>query len=121
MDIYIGPLETDATIEDVQAFLGRLGKGTHIHIVECSDGEKDHRYAVAEMLSEKKAAKAIKKFNGKELGDTAVVVKIYYYRATQNERRAPGWIDREWKATERRGHDRRRMSCHRKPDDDIFD
>jgi hypothetical protein len=121
MDIYIGPLATGTTIEDVKNFLGRLGKDVNVHIVECSDGENDHRYAVAEMASEKKAAKAIKKLNGRELDDTAVVVKIYHYRATQNERRAPGWMERDWKATERRGQDRRRMSCHRKPDDDIFD
>jgi len=120
MDIYIGPLATGTTIDDVKDFLSKFAREVNVHIVECTDGENDHRYAVAELEPEKKAGKAIKKLNGKKLGDTAVVVKVYAHRVVQNERRAPGWMDREWKASERRGRDRRRMSCRRKPDSDIF-
>ena len=120
MDIYIGPLAKDTDIDEVKAFMGKHAKKVNVHIVECSDGEKDHRYAVVGMPSDRKAHKAIDKLNGTTMNEAPVEVKEHHYRATQNERRAPGWLDREWKATERRDTDRRRMSCHRKPDDDIF-
>jgi len=120
MDIYIGPLDKNISIEEVKAFLGWSAWRASVHIVECADGEREHRYAVASNLSDKRADKLITKLNGTALDDTRVEVKAHHYRAVQNERRAPGWIDQKWKATERRNTERRNMTMHGHPDDEFL-
>ena len=85
--------------------------GLHLQVVDqtAEDGTH-HYYAVADILHERLATKAIKKLQGKMLRGFQLRLREFQHRSYSNERRALGWRNRPWNAKERRLKERRRQT-----------
>ena len=85
--------------------------GLRLQVVDqiCDDGVH-HYYAIADILHERLAAKALKKLNGKMLRSCELRLREFQHRNYSNERRALGWRNRPWSAKERRLMERRRQT-----------
>ena len=119
MEVFIGNISPNTTLNDVVNFLKSFAKKTRVRIVDQPLENGGHaRYAVADFETDKLAIKAIKKLDGTTLRGNAVVMREFFHRSYYNERRAVNWRDKPWEGPERRQLERR-QKIHVKEKDDF--
>lgn len=118
MEVFIGNLAENVTVSDLTAFFKAFANKARIRIIEKrqEDGSRI-RYGVADFDADKLALKAIKKLNQKELRGRPVVLREYFHRSYNNERRALNWRDKPWNGPERRRVERRKKESSKPKDD----
>lgn len=121
MELFIGNLPERATTADLAAFFKAFRKKAICRIEErrFTDGSRV-RYGRVVFDSDRQAAKAIAKLNGKPLNGTPVVIREFFHRSYNNERRQLGWRDRPWAGEERRSGERRRQGQATPETDPLF-
>jgi RNA recognition motif-containing protein len=118
MEVYIGNISPNTTLNDVVTFLKSFAKKTRVRIVDHPLDTGGHaRYALADFDTDKLALKAIKKLNGSVLRGNTVVMREFIHRSYSNERRAMNWRDKPWSGPERRQHERRQKVRAKEKDD----
>lgn len=121
MEVYIGNISPNTTLNDVVNFLKSFAKKAHVRIVDHPLENGGHaRYALADFDADKLALKAIKKLDGATLHGNTVVMREFIHRSYYNERRAVNWRDKPWDGPERRKLERR-QKVHIKEKDDFND
>jgi RNA recognition motif-containing protein len=118
MEVFIGNLAENVTVSDLTVFFRAFANKVRIRIVEKRQEDRTRvRYAVADFDSDKLAIKAIKKLNQKDLRGRPVVMREYFHRSYNNERRALNWRDKPWNGPERRQVERRKKESSKPKDD----
>lgn len=118
MEVFIGNLAENVTVSDLTVFFKAFANKVRIRIVEKREEDRTRvRYGVADFDSDKLAIKAIKKLNQKELRGRPVVMREYFHRSYNNERRALNWRDKPWGGPERRQVERRKKESSKPKDD----
>lgn len=118
MEVFIGNIAPNTTLNDVVSFLKGFAKKARIRMVNQRLEDGSHAfYAVADFDADKLALKAIKKLNGSTLHGDTVVMREFVHRSYSNERRAVNWRDRPWNGPERRRDERRKKAIAKQGDD----
>jgi RNA recognition motif-containing protein len=112
MKLFIGNLPSQGTPEDLSRLLQPYGGSNSIEFNAWKNREGDLGYfAVVHTESERAAARIVKGLGGTRFLDSHLEVREFYPRHSyHNERRGPGWRDRQWLGTERRAGERRQGS-----------
>lgn len=118
MEVFIGNISPNTTLNDVVNFLKGFAKKARVRVVDHPLEDGGHsRYAIADFDAEKMALKAIKKLNGTLLHGQTVVMREFFHRSYNNERRAVNWRDKPWDGPERRKDERRKKIRVKEKDD----
>ena len=108
MDILVGNFPATATMRDLAMLFARFKNNVNFEIVEHGkDNTSPVRFGLVSFASERLALKAIRKLNGKEVEGVTIVVREFFHRAYNNDRRSISWRSRPWYDEERRKRDRR--------------
>ena len=107
MELYVGPLSSNATVKELQGFFKGFEKKAEFRIMKLLRNTGPHFFGIVEIESDRLASKAIKKLHSKKLNQRRVIVREYEYRASSNDRRALNWRTVEWEKVERRSDERR--------------
>ncbi len=108
MDLFVGNLPPNTNIGELIAFFkGFSSKGDfHLKKKTLDNGETVF-YAVIGFENDKYALKLMEKFAGQSFKGRELVIREYFHRSYNNERRAVNWREKPWRAGERRRQDRR--------------
>ena len=120
MELFIGNLPARANLgELIASFKGFSSKARfRIEQKKREDGTTI-RYVVADFDNDKYAEKFIEKYNGSDFHGQALVVREYFHRSYNNERRAVNWREKPWRAGERRRQERRHKEAVAQKDDNF--
>jgi RNA recognition motif-containing protein len=112
MKLFIGNLPSQGTPEQLSRLLQPYGCRSGIQYNVWRNGEGDLSYfAIVDTESERTAEKLIKNLSDTRFLDSYLVVREYHTRHSfHNERRGPGWRERQWQGEERRIGERRQGS-----------
>jgi RNA recognition motif-containing protein len=124
MELYVGPLTSNITINELQRFFKGFEKKAEFRIMKLIRSSGPHYYGIVEFDSDRLAQKAIKKLHAGKLNSHRVIVREYGHRASSNDRRALNWRTVEWQKVERRNDERRkkfRLGKNRDIEFDGFD
>lgn len=121
MELYVGPLSSNATVRELQRFFKGFEKKAEFRIMKLLRNSGPHFFGIVEIESERLASKAMKKLHTKKLNEHRVIVREYEHRASSNDRRALNWRNVEWQKVERRNEERRQKCRVSKKTDLEFD
>lgn len=121
MELYVGPLSSNATVNELQRFFKGFNKKAEFRIMKLVRSSGPHYFGIADIESERLASKAIKKLHARKFNQHRVIVREYGHRASSNDRRALNWRSVEWQKIERRNDERRQKSRIGKNRDIGFD
>jgi hypothetical protein len=118
MELLIGNLPPNAHLGELIVLFKGFSKMAHFRFRQKrrEDGTI-LRYVVAEFGNDKYALKFREKFAGVKLHGNALIIREYFYRSYNNERRAVNWRDKPWRAGERRRYDRRHKKLLQQADE----
>ncbi len=119
MELYVGPLGSNVTVNELQKFFKGFDKKAEFRIMKLIRSSGPHYFGIVEFDSERLAQKAIKKLHACKFNSHRVIVREYGHRASNNDRRALNWRTVEWQKVERRCDERRqkfRIGTNREPE-----
>lgn len=118
MDLYIGPLAPEADLHQLAEFCGRHARGARLELREQPvPGRPPRRFGILHLSSERRARKAQRALDGRELAGRPVTVREFVHRAYANDRRTLHWRRKVWQEVERRQGERRAAAVRPASDD----
>lgn len=117
MELFVGPIESGDTIDDLKRLFKGFEKKASFQIVKLLQSTEPLYFGLVEIDSDRLARKALKKLTAARINGRRVCVREYQHRSGGNERRALNWRDKPWHHNERRLGERRKSS-RREADDE---
>ena len=111
MDLFVGPLPDKADHFSLRHFFQEFYGQFDLQLLDTFNPEETLRFALVNFKSESTAYKAIRRLNGKKLGNSPVCVREFIHRNSSKDRRRLSWPERLRQKFSRRSSDRRK---HRK-------